>query len=394
LIGNFRDFTLAEDSLQDAWLLAAERWPIDGWPENPPGWVYTVARRRALDRLARESSRAKRQREADALDRGREIDALEHLEDRWTSGIDDDRLRLIFTCCHPVLDLDSRIALTLRSVAWLTTDEIASAFGVPAPTMAQRLVRAKAKIKSAGVPYRVPTGAQLPDRLTGVLRVVYLVFNEAYLSARPAMPVRVDLADEAIRLGRQLAELMPDEPEVIGLLALMLAQHARAAARFDNAGELVLMEHQERALWNRAAIDEAESLLAAALRRRSVGSYQLQAAIAETHNAAATWADTDWRQIADLYDVLADIDHSPVVALNRAVAIGFANGFDAGLAAVDLIGPDRLPQRHLYHAARAEMLIRLGRHEEAARELSRALAIVASEPERRHLERRLAAVSH
>ena len=393
MIGTFRDFTLAEDSLQDAWLLAAERWPIDGWPANPPGWVYTVARRRALDRLARESSRASRQRDADALQRGHEIDEMEHREERWTSGIDDDRLRLIFTCCHPVLDLDSKIALTLRSVAWLSTDEIAAAFGTPVATMAQRLVRAKAKIKSAGVPYRVPAGAELPDRLAGVLRVVYLVFNEAYLSARPATPIRVDLADEAIRLGRQLAELMPDEPEVFGLLALMLAQHARAAARFDAGGELVLMEHQDRTLWDRDAIGEAEVLLAAAMRRRTIGPYQLQAAIAQTHNSAATWGETDWRQIADLYGVLAGIDQSPVVALNRAVAIGFADGFNAGLAALDAIASDRLPQRHLYHAARAEMLAGLGRREEAAGEFGRALELVAGEAERRHLERRLAAIT-
>jgi RNA polymerase sigma-70 factor (ECF subfamily) len=394
LIGSFRDFTLAEDSLQDAWLLAAERWPIDGWPVNPPGWLYTVARRRALDRLARESSRASRQLDADALQRGREIDSMEHLEDRWTSGIEDDRLRLIFTCCHPVLDVDSRIALTLRSVAWLSTEEIASAFGVPVPTMAQRLVRAKAKIKSAGLPYRVPSGGELPDRLAGVLRVVYLVFNEAYLSARPATPVRVDLAEEAIRLGRQLAELMPDEPEVFGLLALMLAQHARAAARFDAAGDLVLMEHQDRTRWDQAAIDEAEAVLAPAMRRRSIGPYQLQAAIAETHNAAADWRDTDWRQIADLYGVLAGIDPSPVVALNRAVAIGFAAGFAAGLAALDAIASlgDRMPQRHLYYSARAEMLAGLNRRDEAAADFTRALEHVPSDAERRHLERRLATV--
>jgi RNA polymerase sigma-70 factor (ECF subfamily) len=393
LIGNFRDFTLAEDSLQDAWLLAAERWPIDGWPANPPGWVYTVARRRALDRLARESSRADRQRDAVALERGREIDEMEHREERWTSGIDDDRLRLIFTCCHPVLDLDSRIALTLRSVAWLSTEEIATAFGLPVTTMAQRVVRAKARIKSAGLPYRVPTGAELPDRLAGVLRVVYLVFNEAYLSARPSTPIRVDLADEAIRLGRQLAELMPDEPEVFGLLALMLAQHARAAARFDAGGDLVLMEHQDRTLWDQAAIEEAEILLAAAMRRSTIGPYQLQAAIAETHNAAATWAETDWRQIADLYGVLAAIDPSPVVALNRSVAIGFADGFDAGLTAIDAITADRLPQRHLMHAARAEMLAGLGRRREAAGEFARALELVTAASERRHLERRLSAIS-
>ncbi|HTH07568.1 MAG TPA: DUF6596 domain-containing protein, partial [Ilumatobacteraceae bacterium] len=354
-------------------------------------------RRRALDRLSRESSRATRQRDADALQRGREIDALEHLEDQWISGIADDRLLLIFICCHPILDLDSRIALTLRSVAWLSTEEIAGAFGVPVATMAQRLVRAKARIKSAGVPYRVPTGAELPDRLAGVLRVVYLVFNEAYLSAKPATPVRVDLAEEAIRLGRQLAEAMPDEPEVFGLLALMLAQHARASARFDGDGELVLMEHQDRALWDRAAIEEAETLLAAALRRRSIGPYQLQAAIAETHNVASSWAETDWRQIADLYRVLAGIDPSPVVALNRAVAIGFADGFEAGLAAVDAIdataGSERMPQRHLFHAARAEMLAALDRRPEAAGEFAHALAHVTSDTERRHLKRRLATIT-
>jgi RNA polymerase sigma-70 factor, ECF subfamily len=393
LIGSFRDFTLAEDSLQDAWLLAAERWPIDGWPASPPGWLFTVARRRALDRLARESSRASRQRDADALQRGREIDALEHLEDQWISGIEDDRLRLIFICCHPVLDLESRIALTLRSVAWLSTEEIASAFGVPGPTMAQRLVRAKAKIRSAGLPYRVPSGAELPDRLAGVLRVVYLVFNEAYLSARPSTPVRVDLAEEAIRLGRQLAELMPDEPEVFGLLALMLAQHARATARFDADRQLVVMEHQDRRLWDRAAIDEAEALLATAMRRRSVGTYQLQAAIAVTHDAAPTWEATDWRQIADLYGVLAAMDPSPVVELNRAVAIGFADGFDFGLVALGAINPERMPQQHLLHAARAEMLARVGRRDDAAREFALAIGSVASEPERRHLERRLAALT-
>lgn len=347
--------------------------------------------------MSRESTRARRQRDADALQRGREIDVLEHLEDEWISGIEDDRLRLIFTCCHPVLDLDSRIALTLRSVAWLSTESIAGAFGVSVQTMAQRLVRAKARIKSAGVPYRVPSGAELPDRLAGVLRVVYLVFNEAYLSAKPTTPVRVDLAAEAIRLGRQLAELMPDEPEVIGLLALMLAQHARAGARFDADGDLVPMEHQDRRIWDRPAITEAETLLASAMRRRAIGSYQLQAAIAATHNAAASWAGTDWRQIADLYGVLAGVDGSPVVALNRAVAIGFADGFEAGLAALDAIDDssdvDRMPQRHLYHAARAEMLAALARRREAADEFTRALEHVTSDTERRHLERRLATIT-
>jgi RNA polymerase sigma-70 factor (ECF subfamily) len=369
-------------------VLAAERWPIDGWPANPSGWVYTVARRRALDRVDRESSRQRRQRDASELLVAREIDALDNQEERWASGIDDDRLRLIFTCCHPVLDLESRIALTLRSVAWLSTDEIASAFGVPLKTMAQRLVRAKAKIKSAGVPYRVPAGAELPDRLAGVLRVVYLVFNEAYLSARPAASIRVDLADEAIRLGRQLAELMPDEPEALGLLALMLTQQARAAARLDADGELVLLEDQDRTLWDLAAINEASELTATAMRRHALGSYQVQAAIAALHSEAPTWELTDWTQIAALYGVLAELDPNPVVALNRAVAIGFAEGFEAGTTALAELETDGLPRPHLLHAARAEMLLRDGNPRASVAEYELALQLVATDAERRHLQRR------
>jgi RNA polymerase sigma-70 factor (ECF subfamily) len=388
LTGQFRDLGLAEDSLQEAWLLAAERWPVDGWPANPAGWAYTVARRRALDRVARESSRAARHQAAHALQLAHELDEMEHREDRWRSGIDDDRLRLIFVCCHPLLDVESQIALTLRSVAWLSTDEIATAFGVPTATMAQRLVRAKARIKAAGIPYRVPGGAELPDRLLGVLRVLYLVFNESYLSARSDGPIRVDLADEAIRLARLLVELMPDEPEAAGLLALMLAQHSRRHARFDARGDLVTLEHQHRALWDAAMAAEAERVIVGAMRRRTIGRYQVQAAIASLHNEAPTWASTDWRQMASLYGVLLTVEPTPVVELNRAVAIGFADGFEAGLVALDAIDATRVPQPHLLPAARAEMLLRSGDREAAAAEFERAIELVTSPTERAHLERR------
>lgn len=389
LIGRFRDLQLAEESLQDAWLVAAEKWPVDGWPDNPAGWVHTVAARKAIDTIRRERRRSDRQTSAQAEQEHRELDELERREERWHSGIDDDRLRLIFTCCHPALDIASRIALTLRSVAWLTTDEIAQAFGVPTPTMAQRIVRAKRRIEAAGLPYRVPVGHELPDRLAGVLRVIYLVFNEAYLSSRPEQPIRVDLAAEAIRLGRELDELMPDEPEVGGLLALMLAQHARAGARFDETGDLVLLEQQDRNRWDRQLIDEAAHVLDGAMRRRAIGPYQLQAAIATLHDQAASFADTDWPQIAALYAVLASVEPSPVVELNRAVAVGFADGPEAGLQLLDAIDPARLPARHLHHAATAELLARSGHVREAVTELHHALEHVVGDAERDHLRRRL-----
>jgi RNA polymerase sigma-70 factor (ECF subfamily) len=374
--------------LQDAWLTAAEKWPVDGWPERPEAWAFTVASRRALDRIRAERRREQREERARLDAEANELDELERRAERWHSGVDDDRLRLIFTCCHPALDLEARIALTLRSVAWLSTEEIATAFGVPTATMAQRLVRAKRKIADAGVPYRVPVGHELPDRLAGVLRVVYLVFNEAYLSRRPDEPVRVDLADEAIRLGRQLAELMPDEPEIGGLLALMLLTHARAGARFDDAGELVLLPDQDRGRWDRALIDEGTAVLEQAMRRRSVGPYQLQAAIQALHDEAVSHDTTDWQQIVALYDLMLRIDASPVIALNRAVAVGFADGAEAALTLIDAIETDGLPGRHLWHAARAEQLLRLGDLTDAATEFDRALAIVSSAAERDHLERR------
>lgn len=389
LIGQYRDFQLAEEVLQDAWLVAAEKWPVDGWPDNPPGWVFTVASRKALDTIRRERKRTDRQQAAHTEIEGRELDDLERQEERWHSGVDDDRLRLVFTCCHPSLDLEARIALTLRSVAWLSTDEIATAFGVPTPTMAQRIVRAKAKIKEAGTPYRVPVGHELPDRLGGVLRVVYLVFNEAYLSRRPDEPIRVDLAEEAIRLGRELDDLMPDEPEVGGLLALMLVLHARAAARFDDAGDLVLLEQQDRSLWDHELIREGGRILESAMRRRSVGPYQLQAAIASLHNEAQAFDDTDWPQIAALYGVLTEIDPSPVITLNQAVAVGFAEGPEAGLDLLATINPARLPQVHLFHSAKAELLVRVGAPDMALTEFNAALEAVGSEAERRHIGARI-----
>lgn len=390
LIGSYRDFQLAEESLQEAWLVAAETWPKTGWPDNPAGWIHTVASRKALDTIRRERSRDQRQTSAQLEQQDRELDEIERREERWHSGVDDDRLRLIFTCCHPALDLDARVALTLRSVTWLTTEEIAHAFGVPTATMAQRLVRAKKRIQAAGVPYRVPVGHELPDRLAGVLRVVYLVFNEAYLASRHADTVRIDLADEAIRLGRELAELMPDEPEVGGVLALMLVQHARSAARLDAAGDLVLLEHQDRSQWERSMIADGSEILQQAMRRRSVGSFQLQAAIASLHSEASSFDDTDWPQIAALYGVLGGIDASPVIEMNRAVAVGFADGPAAGLALLDDIDPEALPGRHLLHAARAELLLRLNDPDAAAEAFDLALDHVSNDAERRHLRRRRA----
>lgn len=351
--------------------------------------MFTVAARKALDTLRRERSRSERQDAAHAEQEHRELDDLDRREERWHSGVDDDRLRLLFICCHPTLDPEARIALTLRSVTWLTTEEIAQAFGVPTATMAQRIVRAKARLKDAGTPYRVPVGHELPDRLAGVLRVVYLVFNEAYLSRRSDQPVRIDLADEAIRLGRELAQLMPDEPEVGGLLALMLTQHARADARLDDAGDLILLEDQDRSRWRRDLIDEGAAVLEAAMRRRTVGPYQLQAAIAALHSEASDFVSTDWRQIAALYGVLVQVDPSPVVRLNAAVAISFAHGPEHGLAALDEIDGAQIPRPHLLHAARGELLVRAGRPAAARPEFERALELVTPGAEQRHLTRRL-----
>jgi RNA polymerase sigma factor, sigma-70 family len=375
LIRFLGDIDLAEEAVQDAFTTAVVKWPETGVPPSPAGWIITTARNRAVDRLRRESTREARHAEAARLNA-----PDEPVEE---GPVRDDRLRLIFTCCHPALAPRAQVALTLRLLGGLTTPQIARAFLVPESTMAQRIVRAKAKIRDAGIPYRIPRDADLPDRVKGVLAVVYLVFNEGYGG-------REDLCAEALRLGRLLVELMPDEPEALGLLALMLLIEARRPARSTADGDLVLLADQDRTRWDRDRIAEGQALVRRCLRRNRPGPYQIQAAVNAVHSDAPTADATDWGQILRLYDQLMELAPSPVVALNRAVAVAEAEGPESALALVDKLDLDGY---HAFHAVRADLLRRLGRQTEALRAYDAAITLTGSAPERAHLERARAALA-
>jgi RNA polymerase sigma-70 factor, ECF subfamily len=392
LIRVLGDFDLAEEAVQDAFVVALEVWPERGLPDNPGAWIVTTARHRAIDRLRRRRRLAEK---SELLRREAQIEADLAAEPAGAEGDDmspiaDDRLRLIFTCCHPALAPDARIALTLRTLGGLSTPEIARAFLVPEVTLAQRLVRAKRKIRAAGIPYRVPEDHLLPERLDGVLRVLYLIFNEGYGATSGDSLVRRELSAEAIRLGRVLLALMPDEPEVLALLALMLLHDARRDARVGPAGELVLLDDQDRGRWDATKVAEGQALLERALRMRRIGPYQLEAAIAALHDEAPTPAATDWRQIAVLYAELAARTASPVVELNRAVAVAMADGPAAGLELMDeLAASGQLDDYPYLHAARADLLRRLERREDAAAAYRRARELTANAAEQAFLDRRL-----
>jgi RNA polymerase sigma-70 factor (ECF subfamily) len=386
LIRLLGDFDLAEEALHDAFAAAVERWPADGVPANPRAWLVSAGRFKAIDRLRRAATF---DASVPALT-AQMGDALVPPPDTDDDAVVDDRLRLIFTCCHPALPPEAQVALTLREVCGLTTEEIAHAFLTSAPTVAQRIVRAKGKIRDARIPYQVPERTDLPERLDTVLHVIYLVFNEGYSASAGDAVIRTDLSGEAIRLGRLLVELLPD-PEPLGLLALMLLHDSRRAARTSPAGEMILLDEQDRSLWDRAQIAEGIALVERALRSGRVGPYALQAAIAAVHVAAATAADTDWAQIVGLYDVLLKMAPSPVVALNRAAAVAMRDGPAAGLALIDaLLSQGELDDYLHAHSARADLLRRLGRRDEARAAYQRALTLAAQGPERRFLERRLA----
>jgi RNA polymerase sigma-70 factor (ECF subfamily) len=378
LIRLLGDFDLAEEALHDAFRAALEEWPRVGMPANPPAWLVSTGRFKAIDTMRRRK-------------RFEPLDAVEHFraEPVDESILEDDQLRLVFTCCHPALSNDAQVALTLREVCGLTTEAIAHAFLTLAPTIAQRIVRAKAKIRDARIPYEIPGRKELPARLDAVLRVVYLVFNEGYSASSGATQLRADLLGEALRLGRLLTELCP-EPETLGLLALLQLTDARRAARTTTDGEIVLLEEQERSLWDRAQIDDGLALVERALSMGTPGPYAIQAAIAAVHSEARNAKATDWTQIVGLYDLMTKIDLSPVIALNRAVAVAMRDGAEAGLALIDKILLDgTLDEYHLAHAARADLCRRLGRGEEARVAYERALALTRQEPERRFLMRRL-----
>jgi RNA polymerase sigma-70 factor (ECF subfamily) len=390
LIRLLGDFDFAEDAMHDAFATALERWPKDGVPENPRAWLISTGRFKAIDLLRR---------------RARFDASQQKIAERFESQpgelvigdnecVEDDRLRLIFTCCHPALAPEARVALTLREVCGITTEAIARAFLVGATTLAQRIVRAKAKIREAGIPYEVPSPSELPERLETVLQVVYLVFNEGYYASSGESLVRADLSSEAIRLGRLLHELIP-EPEVIGLLSLMLLQESRRAARTSANGELVLLEDQDRSMWNREQITEGIALVEQALKSRRFGPYTLQAAIAAVHSEASSNTTTDWPQIVALYSLLARAEPSPVVELNRAVAIAMHDGPDVGLKLIEaLLARGDLADYHLAHSARAEMCRRLGKTAEARRSYEKALALAQQEPERQFLKKRIHELNH
>ncbi|MBW8769666.1 MAG: RNA polymerase subunit sigma-24 [Gemmatimonadetes bacterium] len=389
LIRLLGDFDRAEEALHDAFIAALQQWPASGVPANPRSWLVSAGRFKAIDG---ERRRAKHDASRDAIVEGF---ALRNTPppDIDDESLDDDWLRLIFTCCHPALSDDARIALTLREVCDLTTEQVARAFLSTPPTIAQRIVRAKAKIRDAGIPYTIPTRADMPERLDAVLHVVYLVFNEGYAATSGDAVVRGDLTREAIRLARLLLDLLPDEGEIRGLLALMLLHDSRREARTTAEGDLVLLADQDRRLWARGAIEEGLTLVRQALGAPRYGSYAVQAAIAALHAQAPTAAETDWSEIAGLYDVLLEIDGSPVVELNRAVAVAMRDGAAAGLALVDaIIARGALEKYHLAHAARADLLAQLGRRDAAAAAYQRALALASQAPERRFLERRIDAL--
>jgi RNA polymerase sigma-70 factor, ECF subfamily len=389
LIRLLGDFDVAEEALHDAFRAALEQWPREGVPTNPRAWLVSTGRFKAIDGMRRRAR-------FDALDElGNKVDVAVIDDSAWADeeSVEDDRLRLIFTCCHPALSPDAQVALTLREVCGLTTEEIGRAFLTPAPTLAQRIVRAKAKIRDARIPYQVPTQTELPERLDAVLRVIYLVFNEGYTASSGASVTRHDLSAEAIRLGRLLVELLP-EPEAIGLLALMLLHESRRAARTSASGELILLDDQDRSLWNRDQIAEGIKLVERALAARPAGPYRIQAAIAAVHAEAPSAAATDWEEIVGLYDLLLQAAPSPVIELNRAVALAMRDGPAAGLALVNgILARGDLLDYRLAHAARADLCRRLGRTADARVSYERALELTRQEPERRFLERRIAEVS-
>ncbi|MFC8681872.1 RNA polymerase sigma factor [Microbacterium ureisolvens] len=384
LARRFGDLDLAEDAAAEAFVAAVERWPQDGVPPNPGAWLTTTAARKAIDRLRRESRRDDKHRAAQML--------VDDTPPQSTGPVDDDRLRLVFTCCHPALAMEARVALTLRLLGGLTVGEIAHAFFVPEATMARRITRAKAKIAATRIPYRVPSAADIRDRIAGVLAVVYLIFNEGYLATTGDDPLRVDLTDEAIRLGRLLRTLLPDEGEATGLLALMLLIDARRSARVSHSGELVTLEEQDRGAWNRELIDEGHALVrkriaAVAAGAQPPGRYQLLAAINAVHTNAPSARDTDWSQIVALYDRLVGIDPSSIVRLNRAIAVAELDGPDVALAEIDRLG-ETLDGYHAFHAARADLLRRLGRSDASRSAYDRAIQLAGNPAERAYLVRR------